>query len=451
MGKKYHRKTKMRITTKNAISKSELRAARRREEYQINEATSSKREIKNQQNKEESDMLASANVSELGAVGIPADKETIINEFKTENLSIPIIADNHGMNDSEILSILICDAYTEGFNILDCAKKFNTTKYQVQKYLKLNNIQTRKRGCRVVKNDDEIVEAADETVKTDIEATEPEKVEKDIDTNMDQNEDSETKLEPTNNTIVFCEQSFKNQKLDKLDFNKYSQDIFVAGLCRNRHDMPVNKYIFDTLNEEEIDNPKYIESRALGFINAYVRPKPTMPAKTLVLYCTGFALALSTIVKVCIQNRVNLLTMHYNPHTNSYTPQNTVDIFGKIPTIDEISPLKGLEGKYKGGIYLFGCKTKHLVEQANCTFITLQDDYYPNRNSIILFPVNYPTTEIWELYSEMIKLSRNDGFVKRQNIQLGFMKVSLSGYIWGDVISKSYNWKDEKPITKRII
>ena len=84
--KKYHRKTKQKITTKTAISKSELRAARRREEAEINDAISSKRGLNNQQNKEESNMLASANVSELGAVGIPADKETIINEFKTENL-----------------------------------------------------------------------------------------------------------------------------------------------------------------------------------------------------------------------------------------------------------------------------------------------------------------------------------------------------------------------------
>jgi hypothetical protein len=142
--------------------------------------------------------------------------------------------------------------------------------------------------------------------------------------------------------------------------------------------------------------------------------------------------------------------MHWNPHTGSYTPQNTVDIFGKVPTIDEISPLKRLEEKYKN-VYLYGCKTKRLVEQEKCTFITLQDDYSSDKNAIVLFPEEYPTTETWNFYSEMIKLSRNDGFTKRQNIQIGFMNVSLSGYIWGDVISKSYNWKSEKPITKRVI
>jgi hypothetical protein len=176
-----------------------------------------------------------------------------------------------------------------------------------------------------------------------------------------------------------------------------------------------------------------------------------MPAKTLVLYCSGFALALSTIVKVCLQHKVNLLTMHWNPNTESYAPQNTIDIFGKVPTIDEISPLKSLETKYKSGVYLYGCKTKHLVEQEKCTFISLQDDYYPDRNSIVIFPREYPTDEIWRFYSEMIKISRNEGFTKRQNIQLGFMNISLSGYVWGDVISRSYNSKSEKPVTKRII
>lgn len=460
--KKYCRKTKTKITTKTAISKSELRAARRREEMQINQAISSKREVQNRQNKkEEDDMLACAKINNVGAVGIPVDKQTVINEFKNEKMSIQLIADTHGMDDNEILSILICDAYSEdGLNLLECANQFGITKYRVCKVLEDNNIQRRHRGGSG-KNKDasakEVVENVIEDAPNEIEE-ETAEVKEDPSFNIKVNcqgggsfKGRKDELKSSNKTIIFCEQSYSNEKLNKIEFDKYSQDVVVAGLCKNRHDMPVGKYIFDTLTEKEINDPKYIESRALGFVNAYVRPKPTMPAKTLVLYCTGFALALSTIVKICVQNKVNLLTMHWNPTTQSYVPQNTLDIFGKVPTIDEISPLKGLENKYKGGVYLFGCKTKRLVEQGKCTFISLQDDYYPDRNSIVLFPYEFPTDEVWKFYAEVIKMSRNEGFIKRQYIQIGLMDVSLSGYIWGDVVSKSYNWRDEKSTTKRII
>jgi hypothetical protein len=326
--------------------------------------------------------------------------------------------------------------------------------------LKDNNVQCRHRGGSG-KNKDasakEVVENVIEDAPNEIEE-ETTEAKEDPSFNIKVNcqgggsfKGRKDELKSSNKTIIFCEQSYSNEKLNKIEFDKYSQDVVVAGLCKNRHDMPVSRYVFDTLTEKEINDPKYIESRALGFINAYVRPKPTMPAKTLVLYCTGFALALSTIVKICVQNKVNLLTMHWNPTTQSYVPQNTLDIFGKVPTIDEISPLKGLENKYKGGVYLFGCKTKRLIEQGKCTFVSMQDDYYPDRNSIVLFPYEFPTDEVWKFYAEVIKMSRNEGFIKRQFIQIGLMDVSLSGYIWGDVVSKSYNWRDEKSTTKRII
>ena len=451
MGRKNRRKTK--ITTKTAISKSELRAARRREESQINEAISSKREIKNQQKEEGSSMLACAKINDVGAVGIPADKETVLNEFKNENLSIPAIADLHGMDNEEVLEILLCDFYLNGLSMIKCQEKFGITYRQVQKILRKNNVEIRPRGFqkKVEENNDKLVSEDTDTTEEKQEANIEDAV-FNIKVNCKGGDNSDNaKIKSSTKTIVFCEQTYSNEKLNKIEFSKYAQDVVVAGLCRNRHDMPVNKYIFDTLSEKEMEDPKYIESRALGFINAYVRPKPTMPAKTLVLYCTGLALALSTVVKICIQNKVNLLTMHWNPHTNSYTPQNTVDIFGKVPTIDEISPLKGLESKYRNGVYLYGCKTKRLIEQGKCTFISLQDDYYPDRNSIVLFPYEFPTDEVWKFYAEVIKMSRNEGFIKRQNIQIGLMDVSLSGYIWGDVVSKSYNWRDEKSTTKRII
>ena len=461
--KKYHRKTKQKITTKTAISKSELRAARRREEAEINDAISSKRGLNNQQNNKKEEvnnvMPVCAEINDTEIAKKSASKETVINEFKNEKKSMQLIADTHGMDNNEILQILICDAYLEGMSMTKCSEKFEISYRQVQNILKENNIKIRPKGFqKKTKNKDddelakEIINESDEnenlanqnnddtsfSIKVNCQGGDSFKGKKD-------------ELKPSNKTIIFCEQSYSNEKLNKIEFDKYSQDVVVAGLCRNRHDMPVNKYIFDTLTEKEINDPKYIESRALGFVNAYVRPKPTMPAKTLVLYCTGFALALSTIVKICVQNKVNLLTMHWNPHTDSYTPQNTVDIFGKVPTIDEISPLKGLENKYKGGVYLFGCKTKRLIEQGKCTFISLQDDYYSDRNSIVLFPYEFPTDEVWKFYAEVIKMSRNEGFIKRQYIQIGLMDVSLSGYIWGDVVSKSYNWRDEKPTTKRII
>lgn len=446
------KKKRTKITTKNAISKSELRAARRIEEARLKETTSS------EQATNKTEVVKMTNEIYDLATGSKIDNSIIIENFRDGIYTVEQLADKYEIDDEVILSILICDSYVnEGLTIMQCVTKYNVTKYFVTKVLKENNV-TMRSGRKSVLNTDKIVKEIKDVININIveeaEKTIEEKVVEEVKTEepevVEVNK-SDSNVKPNRNTIIFCDQEYSNDKLYRVQFNKYAQDIIVAGLCKNRHDMPVSKYVFDTLNEKEIDDPKYIENRATGFINAYVRPKPTMPSKTLVLYCTGFALALSTIIKVCVQNKINLITMHWNPNTESYVPQTTIDIFGKVPQIDEISPLKGLDDKYRGGVYLFGCKNRQLVEKENCLFISLQDEKHPERNSIILFNLAFPNNETWRIYGEFIKMSRAEGFEKRQNIQLGTISISMSGYVWGDVLSKSYNWRSEKPITKRII
>ena len=67
--------------------------------------------------------------------------------------------------------------------------------------------------------------------------------------------------------VTFCGQEIKDNNYRKISFNMFENDIFVAGLCKGRHDIPmVNKYIFDTLSDKEFKNPIYLENRAKGFI-----------------------------------------------------------------------------------------------------------------------------------------------------------------------------------------
>jgi hypothetical protein len=131
---------------------------------------------------------------------------------------IPAIADLHGMDNEEVLEILLCDFYLNGLSMVKCSEKFGITYRQVQKILRKNNVEIRPRGFqkKVEEKDDkpaeEIINTVDENQKSEAEN----KVEDaifNIKVNCKGGDNSDNaKIKSSNKTIVFCEQTYSNEK-----------------------------------------------------------------------------------------------------------------------------------------------------------------------------------------------------------------------------------------------
>lgn len=129
------------------------------------------------------------------------------------------------------------------------------------------------------------------------------------------------------------------------------KNTITVGLIKGRHEMPVDKYIFDSEIENVFDfrtmNLKIkrfifdeIEvTRCLGYgineqtciieSNGYgdeecVTLPPSLIIKgkrKLIVYVTGLTCVTAQLIKCCAECGVELTLMHYNNATGEYVPQ----------------------------------------------------------------------------------------------------------------------------------
>lgn len=110
-------------------------------------------------------------------------------------------------------------------------------------------------------------------------------------------------------------------------------ETITVGLCRGRHDLPVDEYIFDKI-ERPNDFPE-LERHILAFLTERVGINPNACGqginqndstdvrifrgmRDLHVYVTGLSQASTTLVSVCLRNGVNLTLWHYDSNTDTY-------------------------------------------------------------------------------------------------------------------------------------
>ena len=122
-----------------------------------------------------------------------------------------------------------------------------------------------------------------------------------------------------------------------------------AGLVSERHgemDQYVRgHYVYDSFGSEMITNYVRQEEIALKFIRRNLTFTEGVPNEHLVVYLTGLQCALVSIIKACLQMKVNLVVKHWDTATNKYRSQV---VFSEFPItnkhgldIPEFDKLKG--------------------------------------------------------------------------------------------------------------
>ena len=108
-----------------------------------------------------------------------------------------------------------------------------------------------------------------------------------------------------------------------------------VGLIKGRHEMPVDNYIFDEIND--VLNFDNMSKQIVDFINnninvysvygcginqiGYEDVEILTSDTRLIVYITGLTAVTAELIKVCALKGIFLTLMHYDRENNGYIPQ----------------------------------------------------------------------------------------------------------------------------------
>lgn len=95
----------------------------------------------------------------------------------------------------------------------------------------------------------------------------------------------------------------------------------ICGLVDGRHDMPTNKYIFDSVSKSNMFDYEFQEKKCKEFILKNIPFVNGVAAKSLVVYVTGLQCVLAALIKVTAELKVNLVLNHFNSDNGGYVSQ----------------------------------------------------------------------------------------------------------------------------------
>jgi hypothetical protein len=108
--------------------------------------------------------------------------------------------------------------------------------------------------------------------------------------------------------------------------------IVKAGLIADRHDMPVDSFIFSEVPEHLMFN----YTKQLEICNDFITKNfhfsknengDDYAKEALEVYATGLGCCLASIIRACSERHINLYLMHYNTKLDKYLRQNIFDSF----------------------------------------------------------------------------------------------------------------------------
>lgn len=145
-----------------------------------------------------------------------------------------------------------------------------------------------------------------------------------------------------------------------------------VGLVAERHQMPVDDFIFKNKisNNLMFDYPK-LERICREFIEDSIKfDENGVAQQTLVVYVTGIQCALSSLIKVTNEMKVNLILRHYNSDTNTYFRNVIWNQFGPIELPEEIEELFA----NSSNSYVYNCTVDELYN--NKSLVRISKVYY---------------------------------------------------------------------------
>lgn len=216
-----------------------------------------------------------------------------------------------------------------------------------------------------------------------------------------------------------------DQFADKMTHYKSHSDCIEVGLINNRHDIPVKNYIFDdSLSQDLMFDYNEQERIVQEFID-----KHCMVRKKIVLYATGLQSALSSVIKICLKNNIDISIKHYNAESKSYILQQLSGSFDS-----NIDPFFELS-QCKHGLFFYKCSQKEMetydgtfyiikftdLKELDCPTDKKSSGHIIVKNYEDIFDI-FPTMlgEMMRFYNQRFAIYMNKCYIKDNTFRFGF-------------------------------
>ena len=227
-------------------------------------------------------------------------------------------------------------------------------------------------------------------------------------------------------------------KIGNLKEVKSSSDV-ECGLIADRHDMPVNKYVFNTFDDDLMFDYKRQEEIAKRFILQNIEfSEIGEPKQQIILYASGLQCAMATVIKMCYKLGVNLKIKHYNLSTKAYDIQTIYNHFSCNTENNIYAKFLNLK---RSNLYLYNCDENNITDNCELYTITLSEfnndkQFVGNVDTIVFDKYD----EMWSVYAKLISmiLSHKEKYL---GVFINNSYIKNGEFVWGPSISKGYNFK----------
>lgn len=343
-------------------------------------------------------------------------KLSVVLDYETGEYTYSKLADKYGISSSSVYRI-IKELGNGGDNVSKKRKSTGKRNSGSSRSKSINNHQRRK---TIKQLEQEYVKKASTTTTEERESGTNKTVEK-----------SSSVADSKKNSMIVprISEPVKTILSTSYELTEVKEYATRAGLCKDRHEMNVDMFIYDTFSEDEMFNYPQQYNKAIKFIEEKV------PNKVLHLYCTGIQCALAAVVKACHDQKVTLSLFHYNAHNSTYMRQ---DMWRYSENFVDEAVASFADIMRKGPVYTFGDK----INQEEFYTISVNQVKENSDGFISQAYVCCDTMDnAFKLYLDYIKDINKDRDRVKKAVFITKCKVDKGKFCWDVNLSKSFNFK----------
>ena len=214
----------------------------------------------------------------------------------------------------------------------------------------------------------------------------------------------------------------------------------ICGLVDGRHDMPTNKYIFDSVSRTNMFDYEFQEEKCRNFITKNIPFVNGVAAKSLVVYVTGLQCVLAALIKVTAELKVNLVLNHFNSDNGGYVSQVIWNKFN-LETPEGYKFVKRFREGPDHNLFSYDASLDELLKLND--FYVISKYEVRGKGNVIscdrVFVKDF--NNLWSIYPTFVsQINADNGKCLAVNI-FSVKKSNDGKYLFDDKICQAYNKK----------
>lgn len=214
----------------------------------------------------------------------------------------------------------------------------------------------------------------------------------------------------------------------------------ICGLVDGRHDMPTNKYIFDSVSKSNMFDYEFQEKKCRNFIAENIPFVNGVAAKSLVVYVTGLQCVLAALIKVTAELKVNLVLNHFNSDNGGYVSQVIWNKFN-LETPEGYKFVKRFRESPEHNLFTYDTSLDELLKLRE--FYVISKYEVRGKGNVVscdrVFVKDF--NNLWGIYPTFVsQINANNNKCLAVNI-FSVKKFNDGKYLFDDKICQAYNKK----------